>query len=83
MSSVWFDRTEPAYATEHYKSMYQATRSHEFDVVRFHRTSLDDTVLQRASDRPQARMSSEWFDSTKPPYTTQHYKELVTVHKLA
>ena len=33
MSSVWLDLTEPASATEKYKSKYEATTSHEFDVV--------------------------------------------------
>ena len=47
MSSVWFDYTEPVCATEHYKSKYQGTSLHEFDVVRFLLTSLGDTALQK------------------------------------
>ena len=52
-------------------------------VVRFHQTFLYDTALQRASDRPRARMSSVWFEASEPVRATQEYKELVTGHKLA
>ena len=40
------NHTEPAWATEHNKSKYQATSLHEFGVVRSYRTDLLTEILK-------------------------------------
>ena len=45
--SVLFDPTEPFSATEHNKSKYEATGSHEFGVVQPYRTSLNNITQSK------------------------------------
>ena len=46
MISEWFNPTKPASATEKYKSKYQSTISHEFQVVWPYWTSLSNSAQQ-------------------------------------
>ena len=46
MSSLWFDPTETAWTTEHYKGKYQATSLQKFGVIRQYQTCLSNRTLQ-------------------------------------
>ena len=89
MSLVWFESTEHAWATEHYKMEYSTTSSrvhcgstllNSLELVHWYLLLLCSVVqaglvrCTRVSMRPQARISMVWFDHTKPAWATQHYK---------